>query len=73
VTTIKIGGNLFVDPSLEEENVMETRMTVTARDDGLICAMQKGGSGSLTSKDIDNILDISAEKSKELRRLLNIK
>jgi exosome complex component RRP42 len=42
VTLAKINDNLVVDPWLEEEQIMDARITITVDDDGNICALQKG-------------------------------
>jgi exosome complex component RRP42 len=70
VTFAKINDKLVVDPWLEEEKVMEARLTVTFEKDGKICAMQKGGSGCFTTKQILEAIKIASEKSKELRKLV---
>ena len=70
VTFAKINDQLVVDPWLEEENVMNARLTITLEKDGKICAMQKGGSGCFTTKQILEAVKIASEKAKELRKLL---
>ncbi len=70
VTFAKINNQLVVDPWLEEENVMDARLTITFEKDGKICAMQKGGSGCFTTKQILEAVKIASEKSKELRKLV---
>ena len=70
VTFAKINDQLIVDPWLEEENVMNARLTITIEKDGKICAMQKGGSGCFTTKQILEAVKIASEKAKELRKLL---
>ena len=70
VTHIKIGNNLFVDPLVEEENVADSKLTVTTKDDGNISSLQKSGSKGLTLKEIEEMFDRSIKNSKELRKLL---
>lgn len=70
VTLAKINEKLIVDPELEEEQVMDTRLTMAIENDGKICAMQKGGSGYFTMQQILEATKIAQEKSIELRRLL---
>jgi exosome complex component RRP42 len=69
VTLAKINGQLLVDPCLEEEQVMDARMTMTFTEDGALCAIQKGGSGSLTREDVERAFRMARHKSEELRRL----
>ncbi len=70
VTTVKIAGNMFVDPCLDEENIMGARLTVTTKDDGNMCSLQKGGSEPLVMEEIEKALDLAVEKGKELRKLV---
>ncbi|MEM4643815.1 MAG: exosome complex protein Rrp42 [Candidatus Methanomethylicaceae archaeon] len=74
VTLAKIGDKLFVDPSLEEEEVMDCRLSVAfALDDQKqekICAMQKGGVGTLSFEELLRAVEIAKVKSQELRKLL---
>lgn len=70
VTIGKISGKLFVDPNLEEENALESRVTLATNKDGKICAIQKGGKGYFTTEELDNAADMSMEKGKELRKLV---
>jgi exosome complex component RRP42 len=71
VTFAKIDGKLVVDPWLEEEQVMDARLTMTFDKDGNICAIQKGGgSGSFTVQQISEAAKIGQEKSAELRKLV---
>ncbi len=70
VTVGKIIGKLLLDPTKEEEDMLESKLSVASIDDGKICAMQKMGSGSLDEKDVDDMINIAVKKSKELRKLL---
>jgi len=70
VTFAKINDKLIVDPWLEEENVMDARLTITFEKEGRICALQKGGSGHFTPKQILEAIKIASEKSEELRKIV---
>lgn len=70
VTLHKVGENFIVDPTLEEENITETRVTVATNDNGNLCALQKGGVQSLSLDEIYKAFDISIKKGKELRKLI---
>jgi exosome complex component RRP42 len=70
VTFVKIGQNIFVDANLEEESVLDGRLTITTRDDGNICAIQKSGSCIFTLDEIIDIIDKGVKIGKELRKLL---
>jgi exosome complex component RRP42 len=70
-TYAKIGDSIVLDPSLDEELVMDARLTVATDQKGNICAMQKGGGkGTFTQEEILDIVKRSKEKAKELRKLL---
>ncbi len=71
VTVIKIGSYYLVDPVPEEEAVLDARLTVAVRDDGQLCALQKGGDEPLTAEDVDKMTSLAIEKSKELRNYLS--
>ncbi len=70
VTVGKIGGNLIVDPWLEEEQVMDSRMSMAVDDNGKICAIQKGGSGYFTPQQIIEISKLVQEKAAVTRKKL---
>ena len=70
ITVIKIGDKLIVDPDLDEEKVIDARLTVASLSDGTLCALQKGGDYPLTQEDIDRMVDIALQKAKELRKLV---
>jgi exosome complex component RRP42 len=71
VTCAKINDKLVVDPWLEEEQVMDARISIAIEDDGNICAIQKGGSGYFTPEQILEAAKIAKEKAKELRKKLD--
>jgi len=65
-TFAKIGGELIVDPSLEEEQVMSSRISIGMRTDGSICSMQKGGMQPLTKDEIIKAVARSKVLTKKL-------
>jgi exosome complex component RRP42 len=67
-TMAKINDRLMVDPCLDEESVMDARISMATTDDGNLCAMQKGGTGTLTLKDIDEAYELVRAKAGELRK-----
>ncbi len=70
VTFAKINEKLIVDPWLEEEQVMDARLSMAIDDDGNICAIQKGYSGSITPNQILEAAKIAKEKAEEIRKKL---
>jgi exosome complex component RRP42 len=71
VTLGKINNVLIVDPALEEEQVMDSRISIAINDDGNICALQKGGSGYFTPQQILEALKIAQQKVAEMRKKLD--
>ncbi len=71
VTVIKIVDKIFVDPSMNEWNSHDARLTVVTTEDGNVCALQKGGEAPLTVDDVHQMIDISLKKGAELRKLFS--
>jgi len=71
VTSITISDNIILDPTEEEDSVLDSRMTITFDEQGRICAGQKGGSIGLSVEQLFKIVDISKAKAEEI--LLMIK
>jgi len=67
ITTGKIGNSVILDPCLEEEQVMNCRLTVTTGKDDDVCAMQKGGLGTFTPEEVKQVVSSAIQKSRELR------
>jgi exosome complex component RRP42 len=70
VTVGKINDKLIVDPGLEEEQVMDARITMAINDEGNICAIQKGLSGYFTPQQIIDASKLAREKAAEQRKKL---
>jgi exosome complex component RRP42 len=73
VTVCKVENKFVLDPTFEEESVMEAKLTICVREDEKICALQKQGSKELGFDEIKKMVEIAMEKSKELRSLLPAK
>lgn len=71
VTVSKISNKLLVDTCLEEEDAIDARITFALNEKDEVCAVQKGGTGYLTTDDIKRALEIATLKSKELRTLIS--
>jgi exosome complex component RRP42 len=65
ITAHKIGKKFLVDPTREEEDVSETRMTIGSYD-GTIASIQKGEKESLSIDEIKDILDLSEKSRNEV-------
>ena len=70
VTMAKFNDKLVVDPGLDEEDVMDARLTMTVEKDGKICAIQKGGYGHFTAEQVVEASKIAMQKAEEQRKLV---
>lgn len=70
VTVTKISDFFLVDPTVEEEVVIDSRLTVAITDGGKICAMQKGGNSPLSIEDVSRMIDLAVSKAAELSKQL---
>lgn len=73
VTVYKINGALMVDPSRDEEEALDSRLTVAADEGGIISALQKGGSAPLSVNEISEMVDLALTKIGELRAIMEKK
>ncbi|HEC72112.1 MAG TPA: exosome complex protein Rrp42 [Thermoplasmatales archaeon] len=69
-TSVKFNGVVVMDPSLDEEDIAEARLTVATDKNGDIRAMQKGLTGSFTVDEIKKVIKDSIDNGKKLRELL---
>jgi exosome complex component RRP42 len=69
-TAAKYNGVVVMDPSLDEEEIAEARLTVATDKNEDIRAMQKGLSGSLTREEIKKVIKSSIDNGKEIRKIL---
>jgi exosome complex component RRP42 len=67
-TMIKVGDNWLVDPSRDEERVLETALTIGTTEEH-VCAMQKGR-GSLSKDELLAAVDIAFKRGDDIRRIL---
>lgn len=70
MTMARIGDHLLVDPTSEEEALMEARITLVTDDKGNLCAGQKGMPGSLTPQQILQAASTARLKGEETRMRL---
>lgn len=64
----KIGEHTLLDATEEEEIASDGRLTIATCDGDLICAGQKSGSAGFKVEEIMNLVDVSIEKGKFLRK-----
>ena len=66
-TSVKFNDVVVLDPSLDEEEIAEARLTVATDKNGDIRAMQKGLDGSFTVEEIKKIINASLDNGREIR------
>ncbi|VVB83224.1 Exosome complex component Rrp42 [uncultured archaeon] len=69
LTVHKVGNNLIVDPTKEEEDISETRVTICSSN-GIVHSMQKGNSKELTIEEFNKVLDLVEKTESELAKQL---
>lgn len=67
-TVAKIADRILADPDIDEECAMDSRLTIATTD--TINAMQKGGKGTFTEKEIFDAIDLSFRNAEGIRRLV---
>ena len=70
-TFVKIGNNMVLDPALEEEAILDARLSIGITEEGSICAMQKGGDKPLTKEDILGAVKTAYSKVPDLIEKVN--
>ncbi|MBR9682924.1 exosome complex protein Rrp42 [Candidatus Woesearchaeota archaeon] len=71
ITVYKINNALLVDPTNQEEQAYDARLTIASDTNGTISAIQKGGKTPLSIAEISNIADLALKKAKFLREYLD--
>jgi len=66
ITTHKVGETMIVDPTREEEDVSEARITIGGTQAGVISSIQKGNSKELSVEETNKILDLSENVRKKI-------
>jgi exosome complex component RRP42 len=69
-TSVKFNGVVVMDPSLDEEEIAEARLTVATDKNGDIRAMQKGLNGSFSTDEIKKVIKASLDNGRIIQELL---
>ena len=69
-TSVKFNNVVVMDPSLDEEEIAEARLTVATDKKGDIRAMQKGLNGSFTRDEIKKVIKASIDNGKKIQEKL---
>jgi len=73
VSIAKIGSKLIVDPNLDEDDIIDAKITIGISDDGRIVGLQKAGSGVLTYDDLKLAMKYAKENAAKLLKILEEK
>jgi len=69
-TFVKLEDVLLLDPALDEEKALDSRITVATDQEGHICAMQKGDIGGFSLDEIMWAVKLSKAKGQEIRTMI---
>jgi len=70
ITVANINNTLVLDPTEEEEAIMDARLTLDTEDGGNLCAGQKGEPGSFTLEQVMTAADWSISKGRGIRQMI---
>ena len=69
-TFVKLEDVLLLDPALDEEKALDSRLTVATDKEDRVCAMQKGDTGGFTLDEIMWAVKLTKAKSREIRAMI---
>ena len=69
-TSVKYNGVVVMDPSLDEEEIAEARLTVATDKNGHLRAMQKGLNGSFSADEIKKVIKASIDNGRKIQEQL---
>jgi exosome complex component RRP42 len=67
---VKLEDVLLLDPALDEEKALDSRLTVATDKEDRVCAMQKGDIGGFTLDEIMWAVKLTKAKSREIRAMI---
>lgn len=70
VTVAKIKKRYIIDPTRNEVESLDARLSVATLDNGTICALQKGGDEAIKAEEVDEMIAIATDQAAKLRKLL---
>jgi len=70
ITSYKVGNKFLIDPVNEEEESAEARLSVAVTKGGEINALQKGGYATLKEQEVEKVISLVIEKSKEFEKIV---
>lgn len=70
ISLAKIGNEFILDPSEDEEEVMDVRITVTVDEKGDVTTLQKSGASGLKVEEIEKCIKIAVENAPKIREFV---
>ena len=70
VSVGKIGEFMIIDPTAEEEQVLDVKLVISVSKDGKISGMQLTGMGSLSIDEVHKAVELALNKATELHKIL---
>jgi exosome complex component RRP42 len=67
VTAVDLDGEIMLDPSLDEETIASSRITVISGQQGTLAGMQKSGTGTLSTDELLRIVKLASSKAMQIR------
>ncbi len=71
VTVGKLGEYLLVDPTEDEELVLDAKIAISVSEDGKIAGIQKMGPGDFTIEEVEKAASLALKAGNELHRILS--
>ncbi len=71
VTVGKLGEHLLVDPTEDEELVLDAKIAISISEDGRIAGIQKMGPGDFTIEEVEKAASLALKAGNQLHRILS--
>lgn len=71
-TTVKAGNQLMADADIGEEKAQFARFSFGSTEKGVLTAFQKGGTGSFTTDELEQSIEMGLKNAKNLRKILKV-
>ncbi|MFH0970006.1 MAG: exosome complex protein Rrp42 [Candidatus Diapherotrites archaeon] len=70
ITTVKTGNTLLSDPDYGEEKAQFARFSFGSTEKGILTAFQKGGAGSFSVTELEQVISTGLKNAKSIRKIL---
>ncbi len=66
ITAYKIGDSWIVDPTLEEEDISQVKVSIGATPEGIISSIQKGEASEISIEEFEDVIELTEEIRKKV-------